>query len=229
MEQRQENNSPEAHEAKLIELNRAFATALLMGDEVGAEEAIRDAMDAGLSTAEIDDRVIAPAMWLIGDLWERGEISVADEHVATEISTRVLALQREAERLAVARGGHKVMLATPQGELHVVALRMVANLLREAGYDVLMLGSDVPPADLAGLAARYEPDVVCLSTTMPGGADRVLVTIDEIQAVRPEAGFVIGGRGLRSRMRSEPGIDVCTRVPEVVEAVDAIIKRADLN
>jgi len=216
-------------EQRVTELNRAFATALLSGDEVGAEQAVRDAMDAGISTAEIDDAIIAPAMWLIGDLWERGEITVADEHIATEISTRVLALQREAERLAVSRGGHRIMLATPEGEQHVVALRMVHNLLREAGYGVLMLGTDVPPGDLAASAARYEPDVVCLSTTMPGGSDRILIAIDEIQAARPEAGFVLGGRGLRARMRSEPGINVCLRVPEVVEAVDAMIKRADLN
>ena len=216
-------------EQRVTELNRAFATALLSGDEVGAEQAVRDAMDSGISTAEIDDAIIAPAMWLIGDLWERGEITVADEHIATEISTRVLALQREAERLAVSRGGHRIMLATPEGEQHVVALRMVHNLLREAGYDVLMLGTDVPPGDLAASAARYEPDVVCLSTTMPGGSDRILIAIDEIQGARPEAGFVLGGRGLRARMRSEPGINVCLRVPEVVEAVDAMIKRADLN
>jgi MerR family transcriptional regulator, light-induced transcriptional regulator len=216
-------------EHRLTELNQAFATALLMGDEVGAEMAIRDAMDAKVSTAEIDDAIIAPALWLIGDLWERGEISVADEHLATEICTRVLALQREAKRLEMSRAGHRVLLATPQGELHVVALRMVSNLLREAGYDAMMLGADVPPADLATAAGRWEPDVVCLSTTMPGGADRVLVTIDEVQGTRPEAGFVVGGRGLRARMRSEPGINVCRGVPEVVDAVDAVIKRADLN
>ena len=219
----------EQREHKLTELNRAFATALLMGDEVGAELAIRDAMDAKVTTAEIDDAIIAPALWLIGDLWERGEITVADEHLATEISTRVLALQREAERLAVARGRHSVLLATPEGELHVVALRMVANLLREGGYDVVRLGPDVPPADLAADAARHEPDVVCQSATMPGARDRVLVSVDEVQASRPQASFVIGGRGLHARMRSEPGITVCERVPEVVEAVDALIKRADLN
>ena len=87
-------------EAKLRELQRVYATALLMGDEIGAEIAIRDAMDAGASTAQIDDAIIAPALWLVGDLWERGEITVADEHIATEISIRVLALQREAERVA---------------------------------------------------------------------------------------------------------------------------------
>ena len=36
------------------------------------------------------------------------------------------------------------MLATPAGELHVVALRMTGNLLLDAGYDVMMLGPDVP-------------------------------------------------------------------------------------
>ena len=217
-----------SHEAKVIELHRAYATALLMGDEIGAELAIRDAMDAGLGAAEIDDGIIAPALWLVGDLWERGEISVADEHLATEISMRVLALQREAQRVADRRREHRIMLATPEGELHVVALRMIGNLLRDAGYDILMLGAGVPAADLAASAGRYEPDVICLSSTMPGGTDRIWITIDEVQLKRPEAGFVLGGSGL-ARLRSEPGINVCRRVPEVVEAVDAMIKRADLN
>jgi methanogenic corrinoid protein MtbC1 len=214
---------------KVSELGRAYAAALLMGDEVAAEIAIREAMEAKLSAAEIDDEIIAPALWLVGDLWERGEISVADEHLATEISTRVLALQREAERLAHSRGTHRIMLATPEGEQHVVALRMIDNLLDEAGYEVLMLGPDVPAADLAAAAARHEPHVICMSATMPGGADRTLLTIDHIQETWPQASFVIGGRGLGSRVRSEPGISVCRRVPEVTEAVDAMVKRADLN
>jgi len=218
----------EAHEAKLTELQRLYATALLMGDEIGAEIAIRDAMDVGASTAEIDDAIIAPALWLVGDLWERGEITVADEHLATEISIRVLALQREAQRVAHARREQRIMLAAPAGELHIVALRMIGDLLREAGYDVLMLGADVPAADLASAAGRYEPDVVCMTSTLPGGMDRIWVAIDEVQESRPDAGFVVGGRGL-ARMRSEPGIQVCQRIPEVVEAVDAMVKRADLN
>jgi MerR family transcriptional regulator, light-induced transcriptional regulator len=216
-------------EVKVMELGRAYAAALLVGDEVAAELAIREAMEAKLSAAEIDDAIIAPALWLIGDLWERGEISVADEHLATEISLRVLALQREAERLAVTRGSHKIMLATPAGELHVVALRMIGNLLREAGYDVLMLGPDVPAADLAALAERHEPNVICLSVTMPGGTDQVLEAIDEVLRRRPAAAFVVGGRGLTAHLRNEPGIVVCKRVPEIVEAVDAVVKRADLN
>ncbi len=64
---------------------------------------------------------------------------------------------------------------------------------------------------------------------MPGGADNVLIAIHEIQQAWPWAGYVIGGRGLSSRLKSRPGIDVCSEVSEAVEAVDAAVKRSDMN
>ena len=91
-----ESRGPDARESLLTEIGNAYARAVLAGDEVAAELAIRDAIEAKLTTAEIDEEIIAPALWLVGRLWERGEISVAEEHLATEISLRVLALQREA-------------------------------------------------------------------------------------------------------------------------------------
>ena len=103
-------------------ISRAYAEALLSGDEVAAEVAIREALAARLSSAEIDEQIIAPALWLIGELWQRHEITVAEEHIATEISLRTLALQREALRLQGGRREHLVMLASPSGELHGVAL-----------------------------------------------------------------------------------------------------------
>src|SRR4051794_15045246 len=152
-------------EQLLAELGRAYAQALLTGDEVGAELAVRDAIDARLSTAQIDDEIIAPALWLVGRLWARGEISVADENLATAISLRVLALQREVTRTVTDRSGRKALLAAPAGEQHTVALQMIANLLRDAGYTVLMLGPDVPSDALAESACRHEPAVICMTAT----------------------------------------------------------------
>ena len=210
-------------------LGRVYAEAILSGDEVAAEVAIREAMEASLTIAEIDDEVIAPALWLVGELWERGEITVADEHLATEICMRVLALQREAMRLELTRATHRILLAAPEGERHVVALGMVGNLLREAGYRVVMLGGDVPQQALAASASRHRPAVICLSATMPGGGDRLLLGMYAAQRAWPDARFVLGGRALTSRVRGRPGVEVCRRVPEAVEAVDALVKRADQN
>ena len=122
-----------------------------------------------------------------------------------------------------------MLLAAPAGELHVVALRMTGDLLREAGYDVVMLGADVPPHALAASASRHEPDVICLTSTMPGGGDQVLIAIHETQQVWTAAGYVIGGRGLTSRLCAQPGISVCNRVTDAVETVDAMARRAGMN
>jgi methanogenic corrinoid protein MtbC1 len=223
------NDAYAKREARVRELGRAYAEAVLAGDEVAAELVIRRAMTARLTTPEIDDEIIAPALWLVGELWERGEITIADEHLATEISIRVLALQREARRVVESRGKRRVMLAAPSGELHVIALRMVGTVLHEAGYRVMMLGPDVPAAALAASAIRHRPEVVCLSATMPGGGGPG-------PAVHPRGAAGVAGRRLRDRrsrphlpVRSNPGIDVCSRVSEVVQAVDAMVKRADLN
>jgi methanogenic corrinoid protein MtbC1 len=219
----------DSHETKLEALGRAYAAALLAGDEVAAELVIRESMEASLTVAEIDEQIIAPALWLVGELWERGEISVADEHLATEISLRILALQREAQRVAHERLERLVMLAAPAGEQHVVALRMVANLLRDAGYGAVMLGADVPPTALARSASRHQPDVICLSGTMPGAGDQMLIAIHAVEELWPGARFVVGGRGLTSRLRAQTGLGVCERVSDAVATVDALIKRSDLN
>jgi methanogenic corrinoid protein MtbC1 len=229
MGHRRENDPHGSREAKITELAGAFAEALLTGNEVAAEVAIRQAMDVKLTTAQIDERLIAPALWLVGELWERGMITVAEEHIASEIAIRVLALQREARRLERARSDRTVMLATPAGELHVIALRMVENLLRGAGYDVVMLGPDVPAHALGAAAQRHEVDVVCISSTMPARIDEVLTAIDEIQQQRPSAGFVVGGQGLTVEDTWRPQVQVCQRVSEAIEAVDALVKRAGLN
>src|SRR5581483_5665863 len=81
-------------EGRLGDIAATYVLALLRGDAGTAERAIRDAMATTLSTAEIDEEIITPAMWMVGRLWEEGQISVADEHLAAEITLRALDLMR---------------------------------------------------------------------------------------------------------------------------------------
>ena len=64
---------------------------------------------------------------------------------------------------------------------------------------------------------------------MQDGGDQVTLAMNAVERAWPRAGFVIGGRAVSSRVRSRPGVDVCGRVSEVVEAVDAMVQRADQN
>jgi methanogenic corrinoid protein MtbC1 len=221
--------SHSSRQARIEQFGDAYLGALLACDVRAAEIAVREAIDAKLSVAEVDDQIIAPGLRLVGDLWQQGEISLADEYIATEISMRVLALEREARRVAHARVMHRVMLATPAGDQHVVALRIVSDLLRDAGYEILMLGADVPPDALAQSARHYRPQVICVSATIPGRSDCVLDSIDAVRLRCPSVGFVLGGAGLTGDLRFRPNVRICRRISEIVEAVDAVVKRAALN
>jgi len=64
---------------------------------------------------------------------------------------------------------------------------------------------------------------------MPGTGNQALIAMHELQKRWPGAVFVIGGRDAMTGLRPRPGIDVCRRVSEVVESVDAMVQRADEN
>ncbi len=213
----------------LLRLRRTFTHALFAGDAQAAERAVSEAMDAGLSAAEIDIELIAPALFLIGDKWAIGEISVADEHLASEIALRVLALQRERRRGERLRRGRRVLLLAPQGERHVIGLNMASDLLLEAGYDTRLLGADVPLADIGIAAARNHADVVAFTATMPDSAERLDAAIDYLRAVRPETEVVLGGSAVSFELAATWNAAVCPDVSSVVATVDALVHHAPLN
>jgi methanogenic corrinoid protein MtbC1 len=218
------------HEPWLVaELQRAYADALLAGDAVAAEAVAREAIEAGLDEATIDDRIIAPALVLIGDLWAEGQVSIADEHLATSISIRVMTLQREAFRVARERASRRVLLAGAQGERHVVGLEMAASVILHAGYDVLMLGADVPVAALASAIERHRPAVVGLTTAMSVSAVNVPDALAAVRSVAPDAGILLGGRGVDHVLVALPDVLVCRHVADAVPHVDALVRRAGRN
>jgi MerR family transcriptional regulator, light-induced transcriptional regulator len=216
-------------EALHAALQRLYADAILRGDEVEAERVIRDAIDARLDQATIDEHIIGPAMRMVGDLWEDGNLTVADEHLATEITIRMLALQREAFRVARRRASVRVLLAAVEGERHVVGLGMVANLLLEGGYDVRMLGADVPLDTLPAALDRHEPAVVGLTVTMPSLGPIAERAVELIRCTPALSGVMLGGAGLPSRLRGDPRLVICRGVGDAVETVDALVQHASSN
>lgn len=225
-----ENHAREEERRSLVgELRRAYTDALTAGDPVAAEVVVGEAIAAGLDRATIDDEVIAPAMRRVGDLWRDGELSVAEEHLATEISFRVLALQREAFRVASRRARHKVVLAAVTGERHVMGLQMAGDLLAGAGYDARLLGPDVPLDSLTALVRRLRATVVGLTATMPESGPALESALAVLRSRVPHAAVVVGGSAVPESLRDRPALAVCRFVVDIVDTVDALVQRPELN
>ena len=140
--------------------------------------------------------VIAPAMWRIGCLWEEGAITVADEHLATAITHRVMASAYGASFARAGSRSGRILLAAVEGQQHALGLRMAADVLELAGYEVIYLGADVPlDALLAAVGAR-RPDVVGLSATTAPAPSSLPTAISRLRQSFPETPILLGGQGV---------------------------------
>ena len=182
-----------------LRLRKEFTRALLAGDAEAADRVIRAAMDSGLNAAEIDIELITPALFMVGDKWATGEITVADEHLASEITLRVLALQRAVRHARRQRRDRRVLLLAPQGERHVIGLNMACDLLYAAGYDTLMLGADVPFEDIVPAAIRHAADVIAFSATMDETNEVLDAAIDHLRMSKHGPASCSAARRCRSR------------------------------
>jgi diguanylate cyclase (GGDEF)-like protein len=179
-------------------LSRAYQDALTVADAGGAGRVARQALGEGMGVAGLYQRVIAPAMWRIGDLWEQGAISVADEHLATALTHQAMAGIYGPSLGHKARPG-RILMAAVEGEQHALGLRMAADVIELAGYETIYLGADVPTADLLQAVASRSPNLVGLSATMPSSIPALERTIAEIRRLNPNLIVLFGGQGAQPR------------------------------
>ncbi|GAC1325863.1 MAG: hypothetical protein NVSMB25_24770 [Thermoleophilaceae bacterium] len=206
-----------------------YGIALLSGSVRDADQAVRDALDTPLDEAAVYDWVIAPAMHRIGRLWASGEISVGHEHLATQITLRVLALLRAASRTAPARREHRAQLAAVEGERHTLALEMAGDLLEAAGYEVLLLGADVPVAAISEIARDHQASLLALTSTLPASAVNIQATIDAARGAVPTISTIVGGPWASEALTTDPRVVTMGTLSGVVDAADALLRNASLN
>lgn len=130
----------------------------------------------------------------VGQAWQAGRLSVHAEHIYTvtlrELVLRAMPAARGAPRLPC------VLLCTPPGELHSLALLALLAQLRCQGASCVDLGTQVPVAEVAAAARELDAGIVavsisgCLAKT---AARRFLTELREQLA--PQVSVWLGGLG----------------------------------
>lgn len=185
-------------------LSARYLQALLDADRTTAEAVLRDAIEAGLGAAAAFARIVQPAMVAVGSAWERGELEIAQEHLATGITKRTLAAVYPLLIEDAPSGGPRVVVAGPGGQLHSIGLRMVSDVLDAAGFETLYLGPDTPAEDVASAVVRYAPQLVALGVTMPLDVPELERAVVAIAEADPTVSVMIGGSGVPERLRAHP-------------------------
>ena len=202
---------------------RRYGDALRVSDPVAAELAVDEALAAGLTATEVQSLVIEPALVRIGDLWAANAATVADEHLATAISQGVMVKLFEGLSVARPRSRECVLLAAVEGQHHTVGLRMIADVLEGAGFDVLYLGADVPVGALGQFAAKHQPAVAGLAFTVSVGVGILADSIIAIGEASPSTRIMLGGRAVPPGL-VEAGYPLVGSSIEAVSTVERLLR-----
>lgn len=180
----------------LGDLGGPFLLALLGGDESAVEEMVGRARSRGADTALLIRDLVMPALSEVGLMWTRGEASIAEEHLATALISRVL--PRSACTSAPPAGPRpRIVFACLEGEFHDLGIRFLADVAREAGWEAESLGANVPRDSLVRFLSQRPPDAVALSLSLAGHVPEAARTIAGIREASPSAAVLVGGLAFR--------------------------------
>jgi DNA-binding transcriptional MerR regulator len=207
--------SPPANAA--VANGRALGDALERFDEQGAQEAFDRALGAMTVEAVLRDLVI-PYLRDLGERWEAGEASVAQEHFASNfLRGRLLGLARGWGQ----GGGPFAILACAPGELHDLPLIAFGLALRARGWRIAYLGPDTPVSTLAETARALEPKLVVVSAATP---QRLARAREELSGLAKTTRLALAGAGAKESLAQAVGAmhlpdDPVTEADRVAKAI----------
>jgi MerR family transcriptional regulator, light-induced transcriptional regulator len=165
-----------------------LSAALDRLDEQAANSAL-DRLFSAYTVETVLQEVVLPYLHRLGDRWEAGEVSVAQEHFASNLLRGRL--------LGLAQGwgqgqGPLAILACVPGEHHELGLLAFGVSLRRRGWRITYLGTDSPISAVADIARSLAPAVVVLLSINP---DNFLDPAREIAKLANQVPVMIAGTG----------------------------------
>lgn len=145
--------------------------------------------------------VVGPLLCWIGDEWHKGEIRIANEHLATTVLRDFLGDLRRKHHPQP--GMPTIVVATPSGEPHEFGALMVTLSTASDGWRDVYLGPNTPWQEIADVVIENDARAVALSLSYPGDNPEIQYELEKLRRYLPESvPIFVGGAGAVNRRRT---------------------------
>ena len=164
---------------------------------------------AEMDELAVVDRLLVPALDLVGERYERGEIFLPQLIKAASAACAGFELikKRIAKRGGQSVSKGRIVLATVQGDIHDIGKNIVRVVLENYGYTVIDLGRDVPPQTVVEAAVRENARLVGLSALMTTTVPSMAETIAALRKSGHDCAVMVGGAVLTEEYAAQIGAD----------------------
>jgi 5-methyltetrahydrofolate--homocysteine methyltransferase len=183
--------------------------AVLDGDAKGAAAAVEAALAAGETPQAILNDACIPAMAEVGALFEEGEKFVPEMLISARAMAAAMTILRPLLVEAGVKNVGKVVLGTVHGDLHDIGKNLVGMMLEGAGFEVIDLGTDVPPQKFVDAVKQHQPDIVGMSALLTTTTKAMPATLNALAeaGVRDQVKVIIGGAPITDDFAKKIGAD----------------------
>jgi len=185
----------------ITKTREAYGQALLEGSAERAAQVIDQGLAAGIIPSKVYLDVLMPVQVDLGIRWHRGEITIPQEHIATQITLRQMARLRSMLKTRL-KLGLKAVVSSVEGDQHFFGAQAVADFLMVDGWEVDFLGADIPTDHMLMYVKAREAHLVCVSVALSSLVPTAQHLVTELKKINPAPKVIIGGAAFISRPES---------------------------
>ncbi len=183
--------------------------AILNGDAKTSVAVTKEALAENVDPMDLVTKYMVPAMDEVGRRFECEEYFVPELLLAARAMKGALELIRP---LLVARGDKpvaKVVIGTVKGDLHDIGKNLVSAMLEGGGFEIVDLGSDVPPEKFVEAVQSTGANIVALSALLTVTMPSMKTTIEALKnaGLRDKVKVMVGGAPVTNQYAQEIGAD----------------------
>lgn len=181
-----------AFDNKLIQ----FVEYLLKGDFHNALNLINQLVENSMPPENIIAELIVPASVEIGLRWQKNEIEIFEEHLATNTIKKLLNYISFLKNPPI-KQEKTILISCAPGDEHDLSTLALSTFLELKGLKVRNLGRSLPAEQILKAVQKLEPGILILTFTMISMLEGVLKVIDIVQAAKPDLKILVSGRGAK--------------------------------
>lgn len=172
---------------------------------------IHKAIDANIDAKQILNEAIIRGAEEVGVRYEKGEYFLADMLLAADAINDCMDVIKPKLVEEKHKSPGKVLIGTPEGDLHDIGKSLVIALLQGQGFDVVDLGVDVPPEKFVEVAKNENPDIIGISGLLTVTISKMTETVTMLKRKGIKAKIVVGGGILSEEACNYIGADAWTK------------------
>jgi len=195
-----------------------LSEAVAAGKSKDAKALTQKALDEGATPSDLVDKALVPAMAAVGERFKNNEIFVPEMLVAARAMKESMNLLEPRLLAAGITPKYTALIGTVQGDLHDIGKNLVVVMWKAAGFRVIDLGANVPPAKFVTAVNEQRPQVVGLSALLTTTIPAMVETVRAIRAGCPPVKIMVGGAPISQQFADEIGADGFA--PDAASAAD---------